>query len=67
MKMSKFMLTFCKKALLLVYKNCNINHHLVQTKIFFSIIRKMKQFLINTLIISKHAGAELVCGRLMGN
>ena len=27
----------------------------------------MKQFLINTLIITKHAGAELVCGRLMGN
>ena len=32
MKMSKFMLTFCKKSTSVSIKNCNINHHLVQTK-----------------------------------
>ena len=33
MKMSKFMFTFCKKSTpVSQYKNCNINHHLVQTK-----------------------------------
>ena len=67
MIMSEFMLTFCKKSTPVSIKIVLSIITSYKRKIFFSIIRKMKQFLINTLIISKHAGAELVCGRLMGN